>query len=409
MEIINLFLFFSCLVVCRKNLFVFIFYTLTFVFCYSRYIVSWLNDSYVLGGEEWVFIGVSDSTIQEYPYLFLLFQCICFFIFISSKKQNKLQHEIKNRVVCYILLYALVFFLVYKAYILISVIYSQGYLAAVDYRVPTWLAIVTSSVSKPFILMLLLLYGFSSKRSYLFCALFLLVLISVSGQRKDLVSVLLFFFCYFLSESENKYMKLAIALGAIFAVSLGIFWLRESSLSFSNNFIFDMFWGLGISINPGLYVVENYERFDAIDSLGFPVTYFYCGIGKFFSNVCFDSVRLEYPGFLLEKIAYFQNFDSDTVFGGLGGNLIASLVVAAGYEGALDATFIATYLAITFILVFSVVFSLTRLKITVTSALLITNVLISSRYAIDGIFPVINQLIVAIFLDLFVIKNTKPN
>ncbi|WP_318422414.1 hypothetical protein [Photobacterium leiognathi] len=409
MEIINLITFLLCLWVSRRNLFFIIFLLFFFVFCYARYIIAFFFDGYVLGGPEWVFPGVSSDSLSIYSNLTFYFLVVVFFISFLTKNIVKENYELKNKAFLSLICLFVLMLMVYKASLLLSVILSQGYLAAVDLQIPMWLSIGTSSFAKPLVFLFIIVLSERLKLSYVLIILAFLVLLSLSGQRKDLVSILLFFTAYQLSFSRFKYVKLFISMLLVSFLAVFIFWLREKDFSLSSSIFTDLIWSSGFSVNSGLFVIDNAEKFKLTDAWGFLNTYYYCGLGRLFSNVCSSDVRLEHSGFLLEKIASHLNFHTETAFGGIGGNLIGSLFVGSGFNILPTSYAIMLFLLASTSLIFSIVFVFSYIRVSVVWALIVCQIIVASRYSFDGFIPPFNQLLVAIVLDTFFLLRKKKN
>ncbi|EHK7542312.1 hypothetical protein ICR46_002600 [Vibrio cholerae] len=405
MEIANFCLFITSLFFARKNLIVVIYIILLFLFCYVRYIVSLIDSNYLVGAMEWVFPGVSDEAVNVYSMLYLILGAavlVCG-IFVKDNRVGVLY--VTRKFYFNIFVTFSILLLSYKTLLLFSVLIENGYLAVVDFRIPTWLSIFSSSLVKPIVLSLALLYASKKDRFYLLLFFLMLFLMALSGQRKDLVTILIFFICCLLSPDKNRWIKLVFSLVLIYFLAMTIFYLREDGFSFSGYSLVDLFWGIGFSVNSGLFVVGNPSSFSPLDSLGFINTYWHCGLGRLFSDLCYNSERLNAPGFLLEKIANHLTFENETLFGGIGGNLLGSIYVASGLNEQLNLIALLYFVLFCFMTTLLVILFICYIPVGVTYALIVTNLIVSSRYAFDGFIPPVNQLLVAIFIDVFFIKK----
>lgn len=411
MELINLFLFFLGVFVARKNLFYFLFGVFLFVFCYSRFVISYFSSEYVLGGPEWVFPGVGNSFFDLYSTLYLIVQVLYILFAFLVNERRVYTFSLRESQVFYVVVFIAYISLSIKSFLIFIEIYKNGYLSAVDMQMPVSLSLLSSSLAKPIVISLIMLSVSTQKKINTYNKLVFVFLLTMafSAQRKDVVSLLLFYLSYTLCQNENKYKKLSIGLLFIVVMSALIFSLRESSYNFSPAIAVDLIWAAGASVNPGLFVIENQYFFNIMDSLGFFNTYFYCGAGRIISDVCVSPERLVSSGFLLEKISSHLDFMSETTFGGIGGNLVASLFVASGFNEFPIALSYFLYVLYAVMVVFFCWLMLNKIRMSVTSALFICQIIVASRYAFDGFIPAINQVFVAVFIDCFVLSRTvKP-
>ena len=416
MELVNLLVFISNLFVVRKNVFAFFFLIFMFGFCYLRYLISFLNDNYSLGGKEWIFPGVGDAAISLYSHLFFVVQVLFFivFFFVGKSIEKKyfidrgkaqFSYEVKYQSAFYLLAFIVFFISLYKYGRVAYEVFNNGYLAGVDMYTPLWISILTSSFVKPICLLFIYLgmKGWVNKYNLLF--FMFASLLALTLQRKDIFTLLFFFFMCHLSFSYNKYIKLFLVFVFLMVISIVMFWLREDGYHFPSDIVMDIAWAGGISVNPGLYMIENIKHFNPIDSLGFMNTYYQCGIGRFFSDVCFSGDRVNQAGFILEKLSnHLLGGEADSNIG-LGGNIVGSLYVASQLSG-ISLINLVCYILIGIMLVIYYCFVFFRYPLSITAGLFVCQSVLSARYAFDGLIPPLNQLIVSLSLDLFFLKRS---
>jgi hypothetical protein len=370
-----------------------------------------LYDGYQVGIPEWVFAGASKGTIDTYNSFYTLSQTIfiltaCFFILFEN---GKVKVKVKVLISCKkiklfkfinILILA---FLIYKAIELTQLLLEFGYMHMVDNKTTSIIGIVASSFAKPLAVSLLLLHFSSHNVSAIRMFWFYIILIALSWQRKDLVSLLLLYVGLIYLKNQN-YKYILYGFVSILVISMAIFGFREGVFLIDQTILTDIIWATGISINSGLHVMEYINNFKATDSLGFIATYFYCGLGRIIVDTCYTNDRLNSVGFLLEKISSQLFFESETVFGGLGGNVIGAVYVAA-FGGGISEWFSFALYIFLFTLVSIYILQLSKFdKISVVGCLFIINAMTSSRYAFDALIPPANQLIVALFIDKIIFK-----
>ena len=415
MVIINIFISSFILYKVRINKAAFIFYLLFFIFLYSRYVIAYFSDSYSLGYREWVFGGVGSDVVELYSYLFLLvnlgFLCACLLpLKISAMSFHNYEfrkYSVFGSVNFAKYFYFTLLFFSFIVCFLIAVQYVQFFMGggySADYRRNLFYSLFGFSFL--YILLVFNIFlNFSSGANYkgywvLFFYIFLFsILFFSTGQRLLVLKLLMVFF--FFSKLRVFSFKAFFLFLILLLVFMLVFILREGGDYYFDNLMFDILWSLGISVNPAYLVLDNISDFTFFDSAFFVSTYYYCGIGRLFTDVCFSPDRLEYPGFFLEKIADYLYFDSFTPFGGIGGNLIASFFVLVNWAGPLS--WLGLFL-ISFVF-FEFVLFLLSCKMGVFSILVVSSFVFMSRYHFDVLIPAFNQLFLFILLRFLIFKK----
>lgn len=398
-----------------KNIYALSFYVITFFLLYIRFLVQELSEDYTVGNPEWVFPGVTNEVINQYQIYFLLFQVIFFLMsfFLKKEKRATASNKKKPVKIFYFIVTISLVLSILKAYTYTIIVFTAGYIASVDYQPNILLSILTSTLVKPVVILCMFLFITEKKRLYLYIFLLHILLIALTWQRKELMSLLFLFMTF---QIANKYSlnisstilsnipKLSIRIIILVGLAIALFSIREGSLNFGSSIFLDLFWGIGITTNSGLFIISSVNYISPFDSWAFINTYFYCGIGKLISDVCYTDQRLETPGFLLEKMSSLLSFEDTTLFGGLGGNLIGTIYNAANFSNESYVNIIIAFL-IMIIYLSILIYLFSNIGLSVTGLLIISNLLFSSRYGFDSLIPPFNQLFISILIDNFYLKK----
>ena len=399
-------LIFFALFLGRKNPFALIYILITILFIYGRYIFVEFHSGYALGEAEWLFPGVGSSAIVSYQYYFLVFFTIFSLALFFLRPVPVLAIPAPKISRTFILFVSTVVLIgLYRGYLYTSIMVSGGYIAAVDYSPPWYVSAITSTFLKPLAIWFALIAASSKEKIWKYLFAVLTVVIALSWQRSDLITIVLIYFCLQYAGGGRTIFKFISS--GLFILSLGylVFYIREAGWEPNDNLVADVIWAQGISINPGLYLFDHIDSFVPMDALGFPVPYFLCGVGKVLSDVCRSDERLAYPGFLFEKTMSVIGVDTDGSFLGLGGNVVGALFVSSRLFDLYELNFVV-------FLVFSAAYSLMliyffgRPSNSVLGCLFLGCILISSRYGLNAVFPPANQMVVALVID-YIIRYKK--
>jgi hypothetical protein len=394
----------------RKNVFMAIFFVLCVVFIYGRYFITTFWGGYTLGRPEWIFPGVEESTVVLYQGYFLVFLAVLVSIsFFSRPVSVQVNYDFVPPPYLFLVITVVALAGAYRGFLYTELLIKEGYLATVNFSPPRALSLVTGTFLKPMALFFALLYSMTSRKLWKFLFIIYAGLIVLSWQRIDIVVILIIYlalnFSSIREKMHGKYIGYTARLLGVFVMAFLIFFIREGfESSLGEDLILDLFWATGISVNPGLYVIENVSQFKPSDVLGFPLTYFFCGIGKLFVQTCSSDNRLELMGFFLEKITSAIGIDANGSFIGLGGNIVASIFVASRLTDVLYFDFI-------FFVFFSVLFCIyvnycfNNGFRSVIGLLFIGALLIAARSSLDGAIPALNQIIAAVLLDMVLKRN----
>lgn len=409
----SIIIFFFALYFSRKNVFALIYLLITAIFIYGRYIFIELRTGYSIGEPEWLFPGVSSDAVYLYQIYFVIFLTIFSISLTTLKKATNFRinpPQLSGALMCLIMLVG--FAGLYRGYLYTVIILSEGYIAAVDFSPPWYVSAITSTFLKPMAIWFALIAISNENRKWRNIFFAYVFIVALTWQRSDLIGLILIFFGLKLTvAAKNGEMMRVILLAVkyislIFIIGYSIFYFRESGWEPADNILADVLWAQGISVNPGLYIFQNIKNFNPSDALGFPIPYIFCGIGKILTDICRTDERLNYPGFLFEKIMALIGIDADGSFLGLGGNIIGSLYVSSKIFDYSEIDFV-IFIVFSFIYSFIIVRILGNSTHSVLACLVVSYVLISSRYGFNGMIPPLNQIVAALFFDWFNRKNSR--
>lgn len=396
----------------RKNIFAYVFYVLTIVFLYSRFFIQFIDGDFSVGGEEWIFPGVAADAISLYQFYFLTF-LIALLLAATFSKPLKIPAGLIFDASKFLKVLIIIIFFAgaYRGYLYTILLIEGGYLATVDYVPPLLLSLLTGSFIKPLALLFMILYYRTKNKNWRNLFFIYCLILVFSWQRSDVVTLMIVFWClsFIYYNKNSSVLNIRIFLGPLLIFALGflIFFVREDAMvQIDSRIILDLIWAAGISVNPGLYIAERFAEFLPSDVWGFPITYISCSVGRLFLDLCNTDARLSVPGFFLEKITNSIGVDSNGSFVGLGGNLIASLIVASKFTGHFEFDlFLFFFFALGYCLLCIYLFN--RGSGGVTALLIVSELLLASRSSIDGSIPALHQLIVALILDYIIVLRSK--
>lgn len=389
------------------------FLVLSVAFIYFRYFIASVSDYYSLGNPEWIFPGVENSTVESYQYYFLVHLCMLALASLLSRPiQSPERLDFTPPTYLFVLIGVVALAGLYRGYLYTDILLREGYIATVDFLPPRALSLITGTFLKPLALFFALMHFLTYRLLWKVLFFGYAGIICLSWQRTDIIVVLIIYWCLSIAIARGRMksglLKSLAGPFAVFVLAFLIFFFREGVDGvWRKELLPELLWASGISVNPGLYVIENASEFRPGDVLGFPVTYFLCGVAKLFVQTCSSDARLELPGFFLEKITSSIGVNADGSFIGLGGNVVASFFVASRLTSMPTVNFL-LFILFSAIFCLYVNYCFNKGAASVLGLLFISALLLAARSSLDGALPALNQILAAIFLDRLIRKYSLP-